>query len=91
MWDVRPEGKPKHMQQSRVPDAGEVDGVLHQVERNLDHLTTVVPMAEIEDLPVAYQQQVTGVPRTWIHLFQHVAQATLCYREVHREASGDAP
>ena len=51
---VRPEGKPKHMRRSRVPDAREADWVLHQVERHLDHLTTIVPMAEIEDLPVAY-------------------------------------
>ena len=66
-------------------------GPMHLDERHLDHLTTVVPMAEIEDLPVAYQQQVTGVPRTWIHLFRRVAQAILCYSEVHGEALGDAP
>ena len=88
---VRPEGQPRHMRRSRVPDAGEADRVLHQVERHLDRLTTIVPMAEIEDLPVAYQQQVTGVPRTWIRLFRRVAQAALCYREIHGEASGDAP
>lgn len=88
---VRPEGKPRHMWRSRVPDAGEADRVLRQVERHLDRLITVVPPAEIEDLPVAYQRQVTRVPRTWIRLFRHVAQAALCYRQVHGEASGDAP
>ena len=88
---VRPEGKPRHMWRSRFPDVGEADRVLHQVERHLDRLTTAVPPAEIEDLPVAYQWQVTGVPRTWIRLFLRVAQAALCYREVHGEASGDAP
>ena len=79
------------MRRSRVPDAGESEWVLRQVERQLDRLTTAIPMAEIEDLPVAYQRQVTGVPKTWICLFRHVAQAALCYREVHGEASGDAP
>ena len=74
-----------------VPEVGETERVLRQVERHLDRLTNVVPMAEIEDLPVAYQRQVTRVPRTWIHLFWCVAQAALCYREVHGEASGDAP
>ena len=92
--DVGPvhlEGQPKHMWQSRVLDVGETDRVLRQVERHLDHLTTIVPMAKIKDLLVAYQWQVTRLPRTWIHLFRHVAQAALCYKEVHGEASGDAP
>ena len=88
---VHPEGKPRHMWRARVPDAGESERVLRQVERHLNRLTFAIPMAEIEDLPVAYQRQVTGVPRNWIHLFRCVAQATLCYREVHGEASGDAP
>jgi hypothetical protein len=88
---MRPEGKPRHMRRSRVPDAGEVNRVLHQVERHLDRLTIAIPSAKIEDLSVVYQRQVTRVPRTWIRLFRRVAQATLCYREVHGEPSGDAP
>ena len=79
------------MRQSRVLDAGESERVLRQVERHLDRLTFAIPMAEIEDIPVVYQRQVIGVPRTWIRLFRRVAQATLCYREVHGEPSGDAP
>ena len=70
---VCPDGQPRHMRRSKVPDVRETDWVLRQVERHLDRLTTVVPMAEIEDLPVAYQLQVTGVPRTWIRLFRCVA------------------
>ena len=88
---VRLEWKPRHMRRSRVLDAGEADRVLRQVERHLDRLTTAISPAEIEDLPVAYQRQVIRVPRTWIRLFRRVAQATLCYKEVHGEASGDAP
>ena len=61
---VRPDGKPRHMRRARAPYAGETDQVFRKVERHLDRLTTTVPMAEIEDLPVAYQRQVTGVPRT---------------------------
>ena len=52
---MHPDGQPRHMRRSRVPDARETDRVLHQVERHLDRLTTVVPMVEIEDLLVAYQ------------------------------------
>ena len=63
--------------------------MLCQVERHLDRLTTAIPMAEIEDIPMAYQRQVTGVPRTWIRLFRCVAHAAICYREVHGEPSGD--
>ena len=64
-----PEGQPRHMQRARAPYATEIDRVLLQVERHLDMLIVVVPMVEIEDLPMAYQRQVTRVPRTWIHLF----------------------
>ena len=88
---VHPDGKPRHMWRARDPDAGETDRVFRQVERHLDHLTTAMPMAEIEDLPVAYQRQVTGVPRTWIRLFQRVAQPVICYSGGHGEASRDAP
>ena len=73
-----PEGKPRHMWRARVPDAAESERVLRQVERHLDRLTFAILMAKIEDILVAYQRQVTGVPRTWIYLFQRVAQATLC-------------
>ena len=79
------------MRRARVPVARESERVLHQVERHLDRLTFAIPMAEIEDIPMAYQRQVTGVLRTWIRLFQRVAQAALCYREVHGEPSGDVP
>ena len=79
------------MRRARAPDATETDQVFHQVERHLDRLTVAVPMAEIKDLPVAYQRQVTGVPMTWIHLFQCVAQDVLSYTEVHGEAHVDAP
>ena len=85
------EGKPQHMWRAKVPDATESERVLHQVERHLDRLTFAILMAKIEDILVAYQRQVTGVPRTWIHLFWRVAQAALCYREVYGEPSGDAP
>jgi hypothetical protein len=63
---VRLEGQLRHMQRARAPDSTETDRVFHQVERHLDRITAAVPMAEIKDLPVAYQHQVTGVPRTWI-------------------------
>ena len=79
------------MQRARTLDTTETDTVFLQVERHLNRLTASVPMAEIEDLPVSYQCQVTGVPRTWICLFRQVAQAILCYSEVHGEAPGDAP
>lgn len=55
--DVGPiclEGQPRHMWSSRAPDAIEIDQVFLQVERCLDKFTVAVPMAEIEDLPVAY-------------------------------------
>lgn len=91
MGHVHPDGQPRHMRRSRAPNSSETDQVFHQVERHLDRLTTVVPMTEIEDLLVAYQRQVTGVPRTWIRLFWRVAQVVLCYSEVQGEASGDAP
>ena len=92
--DVGPvhlEGQPRHMQRAKVLDARESERVLRQVERHLDRLTFAIPLVEIEDIPVAYQRQVTGVPRTWIHLFRRVAQAALCYKEVHGEPAGDAP
>ena len=79
------------MQIAREPDATETDRVFCQVERHLDKLTTTIPMVDIEDLPVAYQRQVTGVPMTWIRLFQHVPQVVLSYTEVHGEAHVDAP
>ena len=88
---VRSEGQPRHMRRARVPDAAESERVLRQVERHLDRLTAAILMAEIEDIPVADQRQVTGVPRTWVHLFRRVAQAALCYREAHGEPAGDAP
>ena len=91
MGPVHPDGKPRHMRQARAPNAGETNQVFHQVQRHLDHLTTAMLMAEIEDLPVAYQRHVIGVPRTWIRLFRRVAQVVLCYSEVHGEALGDAP
>ena len=53
---VRPEGQLRHMRRARASDATETDWVFHQVERHLDRLTTAVPMADIEDLPVAYQR-----------------------------------
>ena len=80
---MRLEGQPRHMRRAKVPDAAESERVLRQVERHLDRLTFAIPMAEIEDIPVVYQRQVTGAPRTWIRLFRRVAQAALCYREVH--------
>lgn len=86
-----PEGQPRHMQRARVPDARDSEQVLRQVERHLDQLTFAIHMVEIKDIPVAYQRQVTRVPRTWIHLFRRVAQDALCYRVVHEEPSGDAP
>ena len=79
------------MQRARASDMTETDRVFREVERHLDRLTAPVPMAEIEDLPVAYQRQVTGVPMTWICLFQRVAQTVLSYTEVHGEAPRDAP
>ena len=91
MGRVRLDGKPKHMRQARALDVGETNRVFCQVERHLNCLTTTMSMAEIEDLPVAYQQQVTGVPRMWIRMFRCVAKVVLCYSEVHGEASGDAP
>ena len=57
--DVGPihlEGQPRHMRRARAPNASETNIVFHQVERHLDRLTIVVPMAEIEDLPVGYQR-----------------------------------
>ena len=53
---MRPEGKPQQMWRARVPDAAELERVLRQVERHLDRLTFAIPMAEIEDIPVAYQR-----------------------------------
>jgi hypothetical protein len=91
MGPVRPKGQPMHMQRARALYFGKTNRVFRQVERHLDHLTVVVLMAEIEDLSVGYQQQVTRVPRTWICLFRCVAQAVACYSEVHGEASGDDP
>jgi hypothetical protein len=50
----------------RGPLAREVDRVLRRVERNINALTHVVPMAEIKDLPVAMQPHVVGVTWTWV-------------------------
>lgn len=61
---VRLEGQPRHMQRARALDTGETNRVFRQVERHLDRLTAPMPMAEIEDLPVGYQRQVTRVLRT---------------------------
>jgi hypothetical protein len=61
-----PKGQLRHMRRARVPNAGESERVLHQVERHLDRLTYAIPMAEIKDIPLAYQRQVTRVLRTWI-------------------------
>ena len=52
------------MWRARALDATETNRVFRQVERHLDRLTAAVLMAKIEDLLVAYQCQVTGLPRT---------------------------
>ena len=56
MGPMRLDGQPRHMRWARTLDVGEANRVFHQVERHLDLLTTIMSMAEIEDLPVAYQR-----------------------------------
>ena len=46
--------------------AGEAKRVLRRVERNFTALTSIVPMAEIEDLSPSMQPHVVGAPRTWV-------------------------
>jgi hypothetical protein len=52
---------------------GEAERVLRQFEQNFTSVTCTIPMAEIEDLPLAMQPHVVGAPRTWVRLFQHLA------------------
>jgi hypothetical protein len=66
------------------PPAREVDRVLRQVEWNLTALTSIVPMAEIEELPMSMQPHVVGVPRTWVHLFRRLANVIFHYGRANR-------
>ena len=38
-------------------------------------------MAQVEDFPEAMKQQVVGVPRAWMHLFQRLARAVVTYHD----------
>ena len=64
----RPEGFPHHRQRGRRDDIMGVDAerMLQSIHTNFVRLTHRVPMAQVEDLPEAMQQQVVGVPCTWV-------------------------
>jgi hypothetical protein len=64
----RPNGFPQHQQRNQGDDnvGGDVDRVLQNVQGNLSHLTHMIPMVQVEDLPEAMQRQVVGVPRAWV-------------------------
>jgi hypothetical protein len=62
----------------------EAKRVLRQVERNFIVLTRMVPMEKIEDLPPSMQPHVVEAPRTWVRLFQHLANVVDQYNRTHR-------
>jgi hypothetical protein len=87
-WHPRLEGAPTAVVGLAVevgePPAREAERVLIQVERNLTALTHTVPMAEIEDLPPSMQLHVVGLPRTWVHLFQHSENVFVPYGRANK-------
>ena len=65
--DVGPrwlEGFPRHRRRGRGDDITGVDAkqTLRSIHTNFVRLTHRVPMAQAEDLPVAMQRQVVGIP-----------------------------
>jgi hypothetical protein len=64
--------------------AGEAERVLRRIELNFTVLTRIVPMADIEDLPLSMQTHVMGAPWTWVQLFRRLAQAVHDYNRAHR-------
>jgi hypothetical protein len=81
---VGPAGASKPASAAGGPPAGEAERVLRWVEWNLTTLTRTVSMAEIEDLPPSIKPHVVGVPRTWVHLFQHLENVFCHYGRANR-------
>jgi hypothetical protein len=52
--------------QGDEPVGGDAERVLQNVQGNLSHLTHMIPMVQVEDLPEAMQRQVVGVPHAWV-------------------------
>jgi hypothetical protein len=68
-----PDGFPLHGDMVMMANHGDVDQVLDNIQRNMDRLVHTVPMVQVEDLSEHMQRHVVGVPRAWVHLFQHLA------------------
>ena len=66
------------------PPAGEAERALRQVEQNFTELTRIVPMIEIEDMPIPMQRHMVGLPRTWVRLFRRLGRAVHEYNRAHR-------
>jgi hypothetical protein len=62
---------------------GEDERVLQNVQGNLSHLTHRILKVQVEDLLEAMRRQLVGVPRAWVRLFQHLANAIVCYHDTH--------
>ena len=67
----RLEGFPHHRRRGRGDEITGVDveRTLQSIHTNFVRLNHRVPMAQVEDLPEAMQQQVVGVPHAWVRLF----------------------
>ena len=85
--DIRPTRTAGMLRYSHIvrdeKDGSENDLVLCGVDRNLTRLTTIVPMTDVEDLPVCIQCHVTKVLWSWVGIIKWVAIAILCDKYVH--------
>ena len=61
----------------------DAERTLQSIHTNFVRLTNRVPMVQVEDFPEAMQCQVVGVPWAWVHLFFHLARATVFYHDQH--------
>ena len=84
---MRPDGFPRHGRRGRGAEeaAADAERTLANVQRHLARLSYQVPMAEIEDLPPDMQRHVVGMPRDWVRVFRHVANAIVSYLAAHPE------
>ena len=83
---VRPAGHPRTFVR---PVAQGDPGLVTVLEAKLTRLTEWVPTIRIENLPVAMQDSIVGVPPTWLCLFRRVARAVCVYRDAVEAAEAE--
>ena len=78
-----PEGFPRHRRRGRGDEitGADAEWTLQRIHTKFVWLTHRVPMAQVEDLPEAMQQQVVDVPRAWVRSFRRLARAVVTYHD----------